>query len=153
MVISRPCLRLLLFAQNAQPLPLLLPRHRARSKVYPYPPHGHRHWHLLIDDYATLCHMMDTTLPSTTVVGTLTCVNFGPVTSIYTPQTSCYSTTSFILQNFNIYTESDCLPYGVLDYTTRFQYYSPGICPSGYNSAGSVPNLPTATTASFCCPS
>jgi hypothetical protein len=74
-------------------------------------PFKRRHWHLIINDYTTLYFMMavTTTLTSTAVVGTLTCINHGPITSIYIPQTSCYSTTSLVGANFNIFAEPDCM--------------------------------------------
>lgn len=75
--------------------------------------------------------------------------NIGPLTSTFTPPASCsestgwykiwtpsvdsLGTTSQYYNDFRgPYSVNDCLPSG---YSPGQNYYSPGVCPSGYTSA------------------
>jgi hypothetical protein len=79
------------------------------------------------------------------------------LTTTFTPSASCFSEYYIIsgdpaFLSFGPPSTSDCLPSG---WTVTSQYFSPGICPSGYSIACSTTiNIGSVTeTRATCCPS
>lgn len=92
-------------------------------------------------------------------------VYLGPLTTFYTPSTSCYQTTTSVQTGFKAFdyqldTTLRCWPSisGSIQITTSEDwagYYSPGICPSGWSAATTRGTNFFGTrsgTAVLCCP-
>jgi hypothetical protein len=102
---------------------------------------------------------MVSTLTSTTTDtsgGTSTSYTQPALTTLFTPAPSCFdSPTAFVVEDIN------CLPEDYyVSVADDWQYYSPGICPTGYTAACTklvgesriIPQLLPSETAVYCCP-
>lgn len=88
--------------------------------------------------------------------------NIGPLTTTFTAPSSCATATglyqiwpshgTYYYQQGPLLSRPECYPSGYE--AEPSQYYSPGVCPSGYTAACSSANaVETATeTAYTCCP-
>jgi len=125
----------------------------------------------------TYTHPLDTAMSTTTSTWNWRTDNLGPLTTVFTPPSTCLETTTCDapcnqVAGFEVGAFWDdvsaCYPTGTksLDLHTLPYYWSPGICPSGwapYQSIGTgVPvtvsgydtgMLPSSVTAWLCCPS
>ena len=77
-----------------------------------------------------------------------------PLTTIFTPPASCLDTVTYdgyqLWQNgISQYGDPDCFPAS-FDYIYN-SFFTPGICPQGWNSVGQVDHSSTASDA-MCCP-
>lgn len=101
--------------------------------------------------------------------------NLGPLTTVFTGPTSCLATTTLKPPGSNAYYVAAfwddvpaCYPPGItpFNFHTIPQYYSPGICPSGWSPVTSVGGdwpttasdysiwaIPSKTNVWLCCPS
>lgn len=91
--------------------------------------------------------------------------NAGPLTTTFTAPSSCATATglyqiwssdssSYHYEQGPLATMAACFPSGY-DSGAKQQYYSPGLCPSGYTAACSSTEVVSATateTAYTCCP-
>lgn len=89
--------------------------------------------------------------------------NAGPLTTTFTAPASCTTATglyqiwasnTFHFEQGPLASMADCFPSGY-DAAATSQYYSPGICPSGYTTACSSTDVLSAAvteTAYTCCP-
>lgn len=95
--------------------------------------------------------------------------NLGPLTTAFTPPSTCFYTTAFpatvglfdvtgaglgfaqtqleIVSNV----ATACYPSGYGGYGDSSHYFSPGICPSGYSTG--IPSTVSEETQALCCPS
>lgn len=79
-----------------------------------------------------------------------------PLTTTFTPPDSCISnlwlgsTSGKTWMNLGPISHSECLPSG----WQKTDYYSPGVCPTGYGIAasGTVMDGSVTETAATCCP-
>lgn len=95
------------------------------------------------------------TSPATYIISTL-----GPLTTVFTPPPSCTPSTITTNGQRMLAAPSDCMPPNFTpsdDYPTGLaylNYYSPGICPSGYENAMPIPPalLSPGELGYRCCP-